>query len=363
MLIGVPKEIKNHEYRVGLTPAGVRELVTAGHRIIVETTCGQAVGFDDNHYVAAGAEIEPNAADVYGRADLIIKVKEPQPEECSLLRSGQAVFGFFHLAAEPELTKKLLQSGATCIAYETVTDNSGGLPLLTPMSEVAGRVAVQAGAHFLEEPQGGMGVLLGGVPGVAPANVLILGGGVAGTQAATMALGLGALVSIVDRSLPRLRQLETAFGGRVHTYYSTQHQIEELLKQADLVIGAVLLPGAAAPKLVSKEMIKTMKQGAVIVDIAIDQGGCIATSRPTSHQEPTYVVDGVIHYCVTNMPSAVARTATLALTNATLPFAMELANKGVTKALAENPHLARGLNISAGKITHKEVAAALGYTG
>lgn len=362
MLIGVPKEIKNHEYRVGLTPAGVRELVAAGHRVIVQSSCGQAVGFDDSHYLAAGAAIGANATEVYGQADLIIKVKEPQPQECDLLRSGQTIFGFFHLAAEPELAKRLLQSGTTCIAYETVTDNSGGLPLLTPMSEVAGRVAVQAGAHFLEEPQGGMGVLLGGVPGVAPANVLILGGGVAGTQAATMALGLGALVSIVDRSLPRLRQLEATFGGRLHTYYSTQHQIEELVKQADLVIGAVLLPGAAAPKLVSREMVATMKQGAVIVDIAIDQGGCIATSRATSHQDPTYVVDGVIHYCVTNMPSAVARTATLALTNATLPFALELANKGVEKALADNPHLGRGLNIASGKITHHEVAAALGYS-
>jgi alanine dehydrogenase len=361
MRIGVPKEIKPQEYRVGLTPAGVRELLTHGHEVEVQSHCGAGVGFEDEDYRRAGATVVNSAGQLFENAQLIVKVKEPQAPEIKLLNPSHTVFGFFHLAATPDLAKNLLACGATCIAYETVTDDDGGLPLLTPMSEVAGRVAVQVGARFLEEPQGGMGILLGGVPGVSAANVMILGGGVAGTQAAHMALGLGARVDIVDKSLNRLRELDMDFNGRIGTHFSTQQVIEELLTQADLVIGAVLLPGASAPKLVSADMIKQMKKGSVIVDIAIDQGGCFETSKPTTHQNPVFQLDGVSHYCVTNMPSAVARTATLALTNATLPYVLELANLGVEKALRNNRHLGNGVNIAGGQITHTAVAKALGY--
>jgi len=361
MLIGVPKEIKNHEYRVGLTTAGVRELVGAGHQVMVQKDGGAAIGFTNEAYQAAGASIVDTADEIFAKAEMVIKVKEPQPEECKKLRPGQILYTYLHLAPDPEQTKLLVDSGASCIAYETVTSPGGGLPLLAPMSEVAGRMSVQAGAHHLEKAQGGLGVLLGGVPGVAPAEVLVVGGGVVGTQAARMAVGLGASVTILDRSLPRLRQLDTEFGGRVKCVYSTAEALEFHTAEADLVIGAVLIPGAAAPKLVTREMVSKMKPGAVMVDVAIDQGGCFATSKPTSHEHPTYEVDGVIHYCVTNMPGGVARTSTMALTNATLPFALQLANKGLGAALLADPHLMAGLNVHAGKVTYQAVAEALGY--
>ncbi|BFM05531.1 alanine dehydrogenase [Halioxenophilus aromaticivorans] len=361
MLIGVPKEIKNHEYRIGLTPAGVRELVAAGHQVIVQADGGTAIGFTDELYQAAGATIIASADEIFATAEMIIKVKEPQPEECKKLRPGQLLFTYLHLAPDPTQTQLLVDSGASCIAYETVTAPGGGLPLLAPMSEVAGRMSIQAGAHHLEKAQGGLGVLLGGVPGVAPADVLIVGGGVVGTQAARMAVGMGANVTILDRSLPRLRQLDTEFNGRVNCVYSTVDALETLTAQADLVVGAVLIPGAAAPKLITREMVANMKPGAVMVDVAIDQGGCFETSKPTSHQEPTYVVDGVVHYCVTNMPGGVARTSTMALTNATLPFALQLANKGLGAAVAADPHLMAGLNVHDGKVTYQAVADSLGY--
>jgi alanine dehydrogenase len=356
MRIGVPKEIKVHEYRVGLTPAGVRELVAAGHEVYVEAHAGVGIGMDDDQYAAVGARILPTAKAVFEAAELVVKVKEPQPQECAMLRRGQVLFTYLHLAADKAQAEGLVKSGATCIAYETVTSPDGSLPLLTPMSEVAGRMSVQVGATYLQKANGGFGVLLGGVPGVAPAKVVIIGGGVSGTHAAEMAVGLRADVTIVDRSPKRLRELSTEFGVQVKTVYSTQHAIETLTRDADLVIGAVLVAGAAAPKLVTREMVKRMKTGAVLVDISIDQGGCFETSRPTTHAEPTYVVDGVIHYCVTNMPGAVPRTSTFALTNSTLPYVRALADLGWEAALARDAGFARGLNVYDGKITHKAVA-------
>ncbi|WP_029007654.1 alanine dehydrogenase [Azospirillum halopraeferens] len=358
MLIGVPREIKNHEYRVGLTPASVRELVHHGHRVVVEAGAGAAIGLDDDRYAAAGAEILPDAPSVFAQAEMIVKVKEPQPAECRMLREGQVLFTYLHLAPDPQQTALLVDSGAVAIAYETVTDRFGGLPLLAPMSEVAGRMAVQAGAHCLEKAQGGRGVLLGGVPGVVAAKVVVLGGGVVGTNAARMAMGLEAKVIVLDRSLPRLKELDLQFGAKLQTIYSTVDAIEEHVLEADLVIGAVLLPGAAAPKLVTRDMVARMQRGAVVVDVAIDQGGCFETSRPTTHADPTYVVDDVVHYCVANMPGGVARTSTFALNNATLPFVLALADRGYRAALAEDPHLRAGLNVHHGRVTFKAVAEA-----
>jgi len=360
MLIGVPKEIKNHEYRVGLTPAAAQEYIQHGHSVVVETLAGEGIGFSDNDYISAGATIASSAAEVFASAEMIIKVKEPQINECKMLREGQILYTYLHLAPDPQQTELLVASKATCIAYETVTDNSGALPLLAPMSEVAGRMAIQAGAHYLEKAQGGNGTLLGGVPGVAPGNVLIIGGGVVGTNAAKMALGMGADVTILDRSLPRLRELDDIFGGAVRTIYSTTEAIDSYSRTADLVVGAVLIPGAAAPKLLTTEHIKNMKKGSVLVDVAIDQGGCFATSKATTHQDPVYVIDDVVHYCVANMPGGVARTSTLALNNATLPFGLQIANKGYKQALLDNEHLLNGLNVHAGKITYKAVVDALG---
>ena len=356
MRIGVPREIKTHEYRVGLTPAAVRELVAHGHAVLVQQGAAEAIGFTDAAYRAAGAAIAPDAAAVFAEAELVVKVKEPQPGEIALLRPGQMLFTYLHLAADRAQTLGLMASGATCIAYETVTDARGALPLLAPMSEVAGRMSVQVGAHCLEREQGGAGILLGGVPGVPSGRVVVIGGGVAGTHAARMAVGIGATVTVIDRSLPRLRELEDLFPGQLHTLFSTTDAIERAVAEADLVIGAVLLPGAAAPKLISREMVRRMRPGSVIVDIAIDQGGCCETSRPTTHAQPTYVEEGVVHYCVTNMPGAVARTSTLALGNATLPFVVALAGRG----WRENAHLLAGVNVHAGEVTHPAVAAALG---
>ena len=361
MLVGVPKEIKNHEYRVGLTPSGVREMIAHGHKVLVETRAGLAIGFTDEQYIAAGASIAPSAKAVFEQAGMIIKVKEPQPVECRMLRPGQILFTYLHLAPDPEQTRLLIESGAIAIAYETVTDDRGGLPLLAPMSEVAGRMAIQAGAHALEKAQGGCGVLLGGVPGVLPAKVVVIGGGVVGLNAARMAMGLGADVTILDKSLGRLKEIDMQFEGRIKTLVSNTANIEEVTQTADLVVGAVLVPGALAPKLVSRAMLKKMKHGAVLVDVAIDQGGCFETSHPTTHQEPIYAVDGVVHYCVANMPGGVARTSTLALSNATLPFALELADLGWAQALLENLHLRNGLNICCGKVTHEAVAKDLGH--
>ncbi len=360
MLVGIPREIKNHEYRVGLTPAGVRELVANGHQVLVEANAGKGIGFEDSDYAACGASIAEGAAEVFANADMIIKVKEPQPVECKMLRPGQLLFTYLHLAPDPEQTRLLVESGATCVAYETVTAPGGGLPLLAPMSEVAGRMSVQAGASNLEKARGGNGTLLGGVPGVEPGRVLVLGGGVVGTNAARMAVGMGADVTILDRSLPRLKELDSEFQGRVKTVYSTTDSVERLALAADLVIGAVLVPGASAPRLLSRELIGRMKPGAVVVDVAIDQGGCFETSRATTHQEPTYIVDEVVHYCVANMPGGVARTATLALTNATLPYAIRLANGG-SDALLEDEYLLAGLNVHAGMITCEAVAVVQGY--
>ena len=364
MRVAVPKEVKVHEYRVGLTPAGARELVAAGHEVAVETHAGDGIGMDDGEYLAAGARIVPTAKELFDWAELIVKVKEPQPQECRMLRKGQVLFTYLHLAADRTQTEGLLRSGATCIAYETVTDARGALPLLSPMSEVAGRMAVQVGAHCLEKEQGGAGVLLGGVPGVAPAKVVVLGGGVSGTNAARMAVGLEASVTIIDRSLPRLKELDLQFGPRATTLFATVEAIEQAVLAADLVIGAVLVPGAAAPKLVSRGMVRAMRPGSVLVDISIDQGGCFETSRPTTHSAPTYVEHGVVHYCVTNMPGAVAHTSTFALNNATLPFVLALATKGWRAALADDVHLRHGLNVHAGKVTHAAVAhdLGLGYT-
>ncbi|KCZ62863.1 hypothetical protein L53_09820 [Hyphomonas sp. L-53-1-40] len=359
MRIGTPKELKNREYRVGLTPQGAQELVRSGHSVFVETGAGEMVGFSDELYESAGCTISTNADELFDSSDMIIKVKEPQPVEIARLQPRHTLFTYLHLAPDPEQTRGLLKSGATCIAYETVTDRFGRLPLLTPMSEVAGRLSVQAGAKYLEIAQGGSGTLLGGVTGVAPGKVLIIGGGVAGRNAAEMAVGLGANVTILDRSLDRLRELDAFFAGRARCLYSTSAAIEASLLTADLVVGAVLLPGSAAPKVVSADQISMMKPGSVVVDIAIDQGGCFETSRPTTHDEPVYNVDGVCHYCVTNMPAAVARTSTIALSNATLPYAMALADLGTEQAVKTDPHLHAGINVAHGDIVHPEIVAAM----
>jgi alanine dehydrogenase len=360
MLVGVPKEIKDNEFRVGLTPSSVAELAHHGHQILVEKSAGIGSGLPDNEYLQAGATLVDSAAEIFARADMIVKVKEPLASERKLLRRGQILFTYLHLAPDLAQTQDLVASGATCIAYETVTSPFGGLPLLTPMSEVAGRLAPQVGAHALEKAAGGRGILLGGVPGVPAAEVVILGGGVSGTHAATIALGMGANVTVVDRSAEVLRRLSAQFGTGVRTIFSTRAAIAELAKRADLLIGTVLVPGAAAPKLVTRAMLSTMKPGAVIVDVAIDQGGCCETSHATTHSDPTYVIDGIVHYCVANMPGAVARTSTFALNNATLPFALALADKGWKQALKEDPHLREGLNVYDGKVTCKPVADAHG---
>ncbi|MBW3098094.1 alanine dehydrogenase [Pseudohoeflea coraliihabitans] len=360
MRVGCPKEIKNHEYRVGLTPGAVREYVAHGHEVIIETKAGSGIGMDDGAYQAAGARIAGTAREVFEKSDMIVKVKEPQAAEWAMLREGQLLYTYLHLAPDPAQTKGLVESGATAIAYETVTDARGGLPLLAPMSEVAGRLAIQAGATALQKANGGRGILLGGVPGVLPAKVAIIGGGVVGLNAAKMAIGLGASVTILDRSIPRLRELDDIFNGRVMTRYSTIEALEEEAFDADVVVGAVLIPGAAAPKLVTREMLSGMKRGAVIVDVAIDQGGCFETSKATTHSDPTYEVDGVVHYCVANMPGAVPITSAQALNNATLHYGLMLADKGLA-ALAENEHLRAGLNVHKGKVTNQAVAEALGY--
>lgn len=361
MLIGVPKEIKNHEYRVGLVPGSVRECVHHGHSVIIETGAGLGVGATDDDYIAAGADIVPTAADVFARADMVIKVKEPQAVERKMLREGQILFTYLHLAPDPEQTKDLVDSKAVCIAYETVTDGHGALPLLAPMSQVAGRMSIQAGAHCLEKAQGGSGVLLAGVPGVLPAKVVIIGGGVVGENAAYMAVGMGADVTILDRNVDTLRNLVRRFGQSIKTEYSTVLAVEQEVLAADLVIGAVLVPGAEAPKLVSRELVSRMKPGSVLVDVAIDQGGCFETSKATTHADPTYIIDDVVHYCVANMPGGVAKTSTQALNNVTLPFALALADKGYKQALTDNPHLLNGLNVHKGAVTYQAVADDLGY--
>lgn len=360
MIVGVPKEIKTEEYRVGMTPAGVRELTSQGHTVLVQSSAGSGVGLTDAAYASAGARITDIRDEVFAEADLIVKVKEPQLEECALLKPGQTLFTYLHLAAFPEITDALIASGVCCIAYETVTDSDGKLPLLAPMSEVAGRMSIQAAAHFLEKPQGGSGVLLAGVPGVAPGKVLILGGGVVGRNAAQMATGLGAQTVILDRMAARMRELEDFFGQRVNTLYSSKEEIEQQLATANVVVGAVLIAGAAAPKLVTRDMLKLMQPGSVIVDVAIDQGGCFETSEATTHSDPVYEVEGVLHYCVANMPGAVPRTSTFALTSATLPFVVALAKQGPEAALADDIHLRNGLNVFKGRVTHKGVADALG---
>ncbi len=361
MLIGLPKEIKVREYRVGLTPTSVRETVAHGHKVVVETGAGLGIGAADEDYIKAGATIAKTATEVFKSAEMIVKVKEPQAGERKMLRRDQLLFTYLHLAPDPEQTKDLMASGATCIAYETVTSNAGGLPLLAPMSEVAGRMAVQAGAYFLEKAHGGPGMLLGGVPGVPSAKVVVLGGGVVGTHSIDVALGMGADVHVLDRSVDALRRLWTQFGARLNTVFSTRDAIDHHLADADLVIGGVLIPGASAPKLITRAHLKTMKPGSVIVDVAIDQGGCTETSRATTHDEPTYVVDNVIHYCVANMPGGVPKTSTHALNNATLPFVLALADKGWKQALKDDQHLRNGLNVWNGKITYEAVAKALGH--
>lgn len=361
MLVGVPKEIKNHEYRVGLTPASVRELTVRGHQVLVQQNAGAEIGLTDEQYVAAGASIVSTAKEIFDRAEMIVKVKEPQPVECAMLREGQILYTYLHLAPDPEQTAALVKSKAVCIAYETITGAGGGLPLLAPMSEVAGRMSIQAGAAHLEKSKGGMGLLLGGVPGVAAGHIVIIGAGVVGTNALQMAVGTGARVTVLDKNIDRLRQLDLVFGNRISTLHSNAHTIEEAVLDADLVIGGVLVPGAAAPKLVTRDMISRMKKGAVIVDVAIDQGGCFETSHPTTHAEPTFVVEGVVHYCVANMPGAVARTSTFALNNATIGHAVALADKGWRKALSDDPHLKNGLNVCNGKVTYAAVAKDLGY--
>ena len=360
MLIGVPKEIKNHEYRVGLTPGSVRELVRHGHRVVVERNAGSAIGLADADYVAAGGELADSAEEVFARGELIVKVKEPQPLECVRLRPGQTLFTYLHLAPDRRQTELLLASGVTAIAYETVTDPRGALPLLTPMSEVAGRMAIQVGAAHLEKSKGGSGVLLAGVPGVAPGRVVILGGGVVGSNAALIALGIGAEVTVIDRSLERLRELSERFGARLRTLYLTAEALDASIASADLVVGAVLVRGAMTPHLLRREQLRTMRPGSVLVDVSIDQGGCFETSRPTTHADPTFVVDGIVHYCVANMPGAVARSSTFALNNATLPFTLALAGKGSRQALLDDPHLRDGLNIHHGNITCAPVGEALG---
>jgi alanine dehydrogenase len=360
MRIGVPKEIKVHEYRVGMTPASVREAIAHGHQVFVERDAASRQGITDRDYDRAGATLAATAEEVFAAAELIVKVKEPQASECAMLRPGQALFTYLHLAPDPAQAKALMAAGVTAIAYETVTSPRGGLPLLAPMSEVAGRMAIQAGAHCLEMEQGGRGMLLGGAAGVAPAKVVVLGGGVSGVNAVRMAIGLEALVTVLDVNVERLYALDQQFGAAVNTIFSTRQAIEDYVLDADLVVGAVLVPGAAAPKIVSEEHVRAMKRGSVIVDISIDQGGCSETSRPTTHASPTYVVHEVVHYCVTNMPGAVARTSTFALNNATLPFILALAGRGVEGALRADPHLLSGLNVCKGEITHPAVAAALG---
>ncbi len=361
MRVGVPKEIKNHEYRVGMTPTSVNEAVRHGHTVMVQANAGQGIGSSDEDYVKAGATIIGTAEEIFATSEMIVKVKEPQAAERKMLREGQILYTYLHLAPDAAQTKDLVASGAICIAYETVTSARGGLPLLAPMSQVAGRMSVQSGAHCLEKAQGGRGVLLGGVPGVAPAKVVILGGGVVGTNAAAMALGLGADVTIIEKSTDRMEELVARFGTQLKTIYSTQAAVEEECASADLVIGGVLIPGAAAPKLITKAMLKDWQPGSVLVDVAIDQGGCAETSKATTHADPTYVVDGVIHYCVANMPGGVARTSTYALNNATLPFGLAIMDKGWKKALSDNMHLRNGLNVANGKVTYKAVADDLGY--
>ena len=361
MLIGVPKEIKVHEYRVGLTPDSVREFTAHGHRVLVETNAGMGIGSSDEVYRAAGAQIAATPAEIFAQADLIVKVKEPQAVERQLLRPGQILFTYLHLAPDPDQTRELVKSGAICIAYETVTDGQGGLPLLAPMSQVAGRLSIQAGAAALERARGGRGILLGGVPGVAPAKVVVIGGGVVGENAIYMALGMAADVTVLDRNVTVLARLAYRFGAALKTVYSTGASLEDYVLQADLVVGGVLVAGAEAPKLVTRAMVRRMKPGSVLVDVAIDQGGCFETSHATTHAEPTYVVDGVVHYCVANMPGAVARTSTYALNNVTLPHALKIADLGWQAALKANLHLAAGLNVSGGKVTYEAVARELGY--
>jgi alanine dehydrogenase len=361
MRIGVPKEIKNHEYRVGLVPASVRELTSRGHEVFVQTRGGDGIGVLDGEYEAAGAIILQSAADVFDSAEMIVKVKEPQAEERAMLKESHTLFTYLHLAPDPAQAADLVGSGATCIAYETVTDSAGQLPLLAPMSEVAGRLSIQAGAWCLEKAHGGSGVLLGGVPGVDPAKVVIIGGGTVGFNACQMAVGMGARVVVLDRSARVMRQLDAIFASRMETVFSNADSIERHIRDADLVIGGVLVPGAAAPKLVSREHLGMMKPGSVLVDVAIDQGGCFETSRPTTHAEPTYIVDGIVHYCVANMPGAVPRTSTFALNNATLPFVLALADKGAKQAMLDNPHLLHGLNVHRGMVTYEDVARDLGY--
>ncbi|MCO8648395.1 alanine dehydrogenase [Burkholderia multivorans] len=359
MLIGVPKEIKNHEYRVGLTPAGARELTRHGHKVLVQRGAGTAIGLLDDDYAAAGAALCDSAEEVFARADMIVKVKEPQPAECAMLRRGQVLYAYLHLAPDPEQAAALVKSGAVCIAYETVTGPGGGLPLLAPMSEVAGRMSIQVAATHLESPRGGRGMLMAGVPGVPAAHVVVLGAGVVGTGALQMAVGLGARVTVLDTNVNRLRQLDLIFANRIATVCSNAQTIDEAIRDADVVIGAVLVPGASAPRLVTRDMIATMRAGAVVVDVAIDQGGCFETSHPTTHADPTFVVDGVVHYCVANMPGAVARTSTFALNNATLGHALALADKGWKQAMIDDPHLRAGLNVCDGHITYEAVAQAL----
>ncbi len=361
MLLGVPREIKNHEYRVGMTPASVRELTGRGHAVLVEKGAGRGIGLTDSMYARAGADIVGTPEEIFARAEMIVKVKEPQPDECRMLRQSQILFTYLHLAPDPLQTRLLVESGCTAIAYETVSDMNGGLPLLAPMSEVAGRMSVQAASHCLEKAQHGSGVLLGGVPGVAPGKVVIVGGGVVGTHAARMAIGLGADVTVFDRSIARLRQLDELFEARARVIYSTTDALEEHVLAADAVIGAVLVPGAAAPKLVTEDQIRRMRRGSVVVDVAIDQGGCFETSRATTHARPTYRVHGVVHYCVANMPGGVARTSTFALNNATLPFVIKLADTGWQRACRLDPFLCDGLNIHDGKVVYKAVAEALDY--
>ena len=359
MLIGVPKEIKAQEFRVGMTPAGVRELTASGHRVLVERGAGEGIGLTDTLYAVAGATIADSAEQVFIETDLVVKVKEPQAQECRWLRPGQTLFTYLHLAADLKQAELLMESGATCIAYETITSQQGGLPLLAPMSLVAGRLSVQAGAHHMEVHQGGNGTLLGGAPGVAPAKVLVLGGGVVGSSALRVALGMGADVTVIDRSVSKLGELDEQYRGQLRTIYSTAESIEEHAREADLIIGAVLIPGASAPKLISADMLRLLKPGTVLVDVAIDQGGCFETSRPTTHADPTYVIDDVVHYCVANMPGAVARTATLALTNATLPYITRLASQGSRETLLSDEHFGAGLNVHEGQLTHQAVAKAL----
>ncbi len=359
MIVGVPKEIKSDEYRVGISPAGCRELTRRGHQVLIQSTAGCGVGIADQAYEEAGSQVVSERDRIYDQADLIVKVKEPQMEECRLLKPEQSIFTYLHLAAFPEITEALMDSGACCIAYETVTDENGRLPLLTPMSEVAGRMSIQAAARFLEKPQGGSGVLLAGVPGVAPGKVLVLGGGVVGRNAAQMAVGLGAEVVVLDRTASRMRDLERLFGDRVKTLYSSEEEIKRQLVTSDVVVGAVLVAGGAAPKLVTRKMLKLMKPGSVIVDVAVDQGGCFETSKATTHHDPVYEVEGIVHYCVANMPGAVPRTSTFALTNATLPFVLALAEQGIKPALLNNPQFRGGLNLYKGQVTHKGVAEAL----